>query len=60
MKTSQLGLLVGLVLGIVAIWGGFLAFLGVAFIGALGLVIGMIVEGRIDLNDLTAADRRRR
>lgn len=60
MKTSHVGLFVGLILGIVAIWAGFLAFLGVAFLGGLGLVVGMVIEGRIDLNDLTAADRRRR
>jgi len=60
MKTSYVGLFVGLILGVVAILEGFLAFLGVAFLGGLGLFVGMILEGRVDLNNLTGADRRRR
>jgi hypothetical protein len=60
MKTSYVGLFVGLILGVVAILEGFLAFLGVAFLGGLGLFVGMILEGRVDLNSLTGADRRRR
>lgn len=60
MKTSHVGLFVGLILGIVAIWAGFLAFLGVAFLGGLGLVVGLVIEGRIDLSDFTTAEGRRR
>lgn len=60
MKTSYVGLFVGLILGVVAILEGFLAFLGVAFLGGLGLFVGMILEGRVDLNNLTGAERRRR
>ncbi|MBE1515733.1 hypothetical protein [Nesterenkonia halotolerans] len=58
MKASHVGLFVGLILGVVAILEGFLAFLGVAFLGGLGLFVGLAIEGRVDLNNLT--ERRRR
>lgn len=60
MNTSYVGLFAGLILGVVAVTGGFLAFLGVAALGALGLMIGLIVEGRLDISGITGAERRRR
>lgn len=60
MNARYVGLFVGLILGIVAVNGGFLAFLGVTALGGLGLLIGLIVEGRLDLADITRAERRRR
>lgn len=60
MKTAHVGLFAGLVLGIVAIYAGFLALLGVAFLGGLGLVVGLVIDGRIDLSSLTKTDGRRR
>lgn len=60
MKASYVGLFAGLILGIVAILEGFLAFLGVAFLGGLGLFVGLVIEGRVDLNRLTGAERSRR
>ncbi|MGJ9373339.1 hypothetical protein [Nesterenkonia sp. CF4.4] len=60
MKASYVGLFTGLILGIVAILEGFLAFLGVAFLGGLGLFVGLVIEGQVDLNRLSGAERSRR
>lgn len=60
MNTSYVGLFAGLILGVVAVTGGFLAFLGVAALGALGMVVGLIAEGRLDISGITGTERRRR
>lgn len=60
MKASYVGLFTGLILGVVAILEGFLAFLGVAFLGGLGLFVGLVIEGQVDLNRLTGSERSRR
>ncbi|MCP3425376.1 hypothetical protein NBM05_04925 [Rothia sp. AR01] len=60
MSASKWGLVVGLVLGIVAAFGGFVPFVITAFFGAVGLVVGLALEGRLDLRGLfgRASDRR--
>ncbi|GAA1179088.1 MULTISPECIES: hypothetical protein [Nesterenkonia] len=60
MNTTIAGLFVGLVLGLVAVFGSFLAMLGVAFFGALGLTVGAVVDGRLDLTRLLSRERARR
>ncbi|GAA1451617.1 hypothetical protein ACFP47_07265 [Nesterenkonia lacusekhoensis] len=60
MITTVTGLLVGLVLGLVAVFAGFLAMLGVAFFAALGLVVGATLEGRLDLVGMFSRERTRR
>ncbi|MEV4187017.1 hypothetical protein ACWDOR_24270 [Streptosporangium canum] len=50
---SVVGLFVGIVLGFAAAFGGLGAFLLVLVLGAVGLLIGRIVEsGEIDLSRL--------
>ena len=49
MSRSTLGLIVGLVLGYAAIFGGFGDMLIVALIGAIGFVAGKALEGDLDL-----------
>jgi len=49
MSPSTLGLIVGLVLGYAAIFGGFGDMLIVALIGAIGFVAGKALEGDLDL-----------
>jgi len=49
MSRSTLGLIVGLVLGYAAIFGGFGDMLIVALIGAIGFVAGRALEGDLDL-----------
>lgn len=51
---STLGLLVGLVLGVVAVFGGLGEMLVVALLGALGLVVGRALDGTLDLTALGA------
>lgn len=53
MSTTQTALFVGLVLGIVATFGGFGSFLVVLVFGAIGLVVGRVMEGKLDLRSLT-------
>ncbi len=53
MSRSTLGLLVGLVLGYAAIFGGFGDMLIVALIGAIGFVAGKALEGDLDLSQIS-------
>jgi nitrate/nitrite transporter NarK len=59
MSTTQLGLIVGLTLGIVAAFGGFGAFVIAVVLGAIGLGVGRLLEGRVDLNALFRRDNSR-
>ncbi|KQO01587.1 MULTISPECIES: DUF2273 domain-containing protein [Arthrobacter] len=52
MSRSTIGLFAGLLLGIVAVFGGFLQFIAVVFFAAVGLLIGRYLEGRLDVQDL--------
>lgn len=52
LTTLRLCLLVGLVLGLTAAFGGFVDFLIVAFFGALGVVVGKVLDGSLDLRSL--------
>lgn len=58
MKTTQLTLLVGLFLGAVAAFGSIGQFLIVLLFGVIGLAVGMVMDGRIDIKGVT--DRRGR
>ncbi|GAA0034274.1 MULTISPECIES: DUF2273 domain-containing protein [Brevibacterium] len=60
MSKTLIGLLVGLTLGIVAYFGGFIAFLVVAICGGLGLTIGLVLDGRLDLGALSSRSTTRR
>jgi hypothetical protein len=61
MRPSLIGLLVGIALGFAAAFGGFGAFAIVAFLAAVGLVVGKVVEGDLDLSPyLSGRDRTRR
>jgi hypothetical protein len=57
MTSTQLGLLTGLALGLAAAFGGFGAFLAVLVLGALGLLAGRVLDGKLDLSQLTGRDR---
>lgn len=52
MNVTILGLLVGLALGFAAAFGGFAAFAIVLVLGALGLGVGLVLDGRVDLASL--------
>ncbi|MEW1723314.1 hypothetical protein [Streptomyces sp. NPDC093109] len=57
MSSTHTGLLTGLVLGLAAAFGGFGAFLTVLVLGFLGLLVGLHLDGRIDLAQLVGRDR---
>jgi hypothetical protein len=60
LTTVRLCLLVGLVLGLTAAFGGFVAFLIVVLFGALGVVVGKVLDGTLDVRSLggRTTDRR--
>lgn len=57
MTNSQIGLLAGLILGLAGALGGFIAFLIVLVLGALGLGVGRFLDGQLDLNALLGRGR---
>ncbi len=50
MNFTTMGLLYGLFLGIAAAFGGWSAFLTVLVLGTLGLFVGRVLDGQIDLS----------
>ncbi|KPM57517.1 hypothetical protein CcI49_23945 [Frankia sp. CcI49] len=52
MRSGALGLVAGLVAGLALAFGGFGEFLIVLLFGAIGLFVGKIVDGDIDLSRL--------
>ena len=53
-----IGMAVGILLGIVGAFGGLGAFLLVLVLGAIGLLVGRIMEGgEVNLSNLTARRR---
>lgn len=59
MSTATVGLLAGMALGFAAYFGGFWAFLLVAALGAVGLVVGRILQGDVDVSDFVRPRDRR-
>ena len=49
MKTTHLALLVGLFMGAVLAFGSFASFALVALCGVVGWVVGLYLEGRVDV-----------
>ncbi|CEA09482.1 hypothetical protein BN1051_02852 [Arthrobacter saudimassiliensis] len=52
MSATRWCLAVGLVLGIVLAFGGWLAFLLTILFGLIGLLVGLAADGRLDLQSL--------
>lgn len=59
MSVTQTALMVGLVLGVVAAFGGFGAFVIVLLFGAVGLVVGLVLEGSFDPASLVGRLQRK-
>lgn len=57
MTSTQLGLLTGIALGMVAAFGGFGAFFVVLVLGVLGLFVGRYLDGKLNLSQLIGRDR---
>ncbi len=58
MQTSTVALFVALILGLVLELDGFGAMVVVGVIGAVGYVIGKVIQGDVDLGDLVDRTRR--
>jgi uncharacterized membrane protein len=50
MNYTTLGLLTGLTLGVTAAFGGFGAFLIVLVLAVIGLLVGRVLDGKLDLS----------
>jgi hypothetical protein len=59
MNATIIGLLVGLALGFAGAFGGFTAFIIVLFLGIVGLLVGRLLDGQLDLSSITGRDRVR-
>jgi nitrate/nitrite transporter NarK len=59
MNATQTGLLAGLALGFAGAFGGLGAFLIVLVLGAIGLIVGRVLDGQLDLNEVLGRGRDR-
>lgn len=59
MNATQTGLLAGLVLGTAGAIGGFGAFLVALLVGAIGFVVGRVLDGELDLGGVLGRGRDR-
>jgi hypothetical protein len=59
MNGTQTGLFAGMILGAAGAFGGFDAFLVVLVLGALGLVVGRVLDGQLDINAMLGRGRDR-
>lgn len=59
MSIALVGLLVGMALGFAGYFGGFAAFLLVAALGAVGFVVGRLLEGDLEFGDFIRPGRTR-
>ncbi|MBT2511785.1 hypothetical protein J7I98_39690 [Streptomyces sp. ISL-98] len=59
MSRATVGLLAGMALGFAAYFGGFWAFLLVAALGAVGLAVGRVLEGDLEVSDFVRSRDRR-
>lgn len=59
MSYALVGLVIGMALGFAGYFGGFAAFLLVAALGVVGLLVGRYLDGDLDLGDLPHRARRR-
>lgn len=51
MSTASVGLLAGMALGFAAYFGNFWAFLLVAALGLVGLIVGRFLQGDLEISD---------
>jgi hypothetical protein len=59
MNATRTGLLAGLILGAAGSIGGFGAFLITLVVGIIGLLVGMALDGRLDVTTLIGRGRDR-
>ncbi len=59
MNATRTGLLAGLILGVAGSIGGFGPFLITLLVGIVGLLIGLALDGRLDVTTLLGRGRDR-
>ena len=59
MNAAAIGLLAGLILGVAGSIGGFGPFLITLVVGVVGLLVGMALDGRLDVTALLGRGRDR-
>jgi len=57
---TQVGLLTGVALGFAGAFGGFGAFLTVLVMAVIGLLVGRVLDGEVDVSDYLGGARSRR
>ncbi len=60
MSRTTTALFVGLILGVAAAFGTFETFIVVLLFGAIGLVIGMVMDGKINVQALVGRATEKR
>lgn len=60
MTSAQIGLIAGMGIGLAAIVGGFPGFLLVVALGAIGLILGRVLDGELDLGSMLRSKGRDR
>ena len=59
MNATRTGLLAGLILGVAGSIGGFGAFLITLVVGIVGMLVGMALDGQLDVTSLIGRGRYR-
>ena len=59
MNATQTGLLAGLLLGVAGAAGGFLYFVLALVLGAIGLLVGRLLDGELDISAVFGRGRDR-
>ena len=59
MSITSLGLLTGLALGIAIVLDGFTGFAVVALLGTIGVLVGRVLDGELDLTSYLSGGRDR-
>jgi len=58
MSNVAIGLFAGILLALVAAVGGFSMFLLAIVLGGVGVVVGLVLDGRVDLSGVVVGRRR--
>jgi hypothetical protein len=58
MQPTTTGLFTGLLLGLAWAIGGFDAFVGTAVLGVIGVIVGRVVAGQLDLTQYLGGNSR--
>ena len=60
MNATSIGLFTGLILGLAGAIGGFTGFLLTLVLGAIGLLVGRVLDGKLDLGQVLSGKGRDR